>query len=137
MIVLAREIGEAVNHNPRTVFVAYHYGLPLEYYGEFSGAPWPVSIDAPFYRRPDARELSVQERLDGLGFAPDYFVITNFDLYNRKHQDLQAYLKNNCYMLKETHAYMIYAHCTTVLANAPGSTAVPPDSNTLLRSASR
>lgn len=108
---LDREIGEIVRHSPRTVYVAYHYGLPLEYYGELAGAPWPVRIDDPFYRRPDAHELSVQERLNGLGFSPEYFVITNFDLYNRKHQDLQTYLTSNCSPLAETGAYMIYANC--------------------------
>ena len=111
---LAREVGEAIRHSPRTVFVAYHYGLPLEYYGEFAGAPWPVSIDGAFYRRPNARELSVQERLAGLGFVPEYFVVTNFDLYYRRHQDLQAYLENNCSEFAETNAYLIYAKCGVV-----------------------
>ena len=108
------EVGEAVGHSPRTVFVAYHYGLPLEYYGELAGAPWPVRIDDPFYRHPDAQELSVQERLDGLGFVPEYFVITNFDLYHRKHQDLKAYLENYCSPIRDTDAYLIYANCRTV-----------------------
>jgi hypothetical protein len=114
---LIREIGEVIDHSPRTVFVAYHYGLPLEYYGEFAGVPWPVSIDHPFYRHPDARELSVQERLNGLGFVPEYFVITNFDLYNRKHQDLRMYLENSCLTLAQTKAYLVYSDCRTALAN--------------------
>ncbi len=113
---IAWEIGEAIQHSPKTVYIAYYYGLPLEYYGEFAGAPWPVRIEDPFYRRPDARELSVEERLAGLGFVPEYFVITNFDLYYRKHQDLQAYLTNNCSTLKATEAYLIYANCRTVSA---------------------
>jgi hypothetical protein len=33
----AKEIGEIVHHSNRTVFLAYHYGLPLQYYGELSG----------------------------------------------------------------------------------------------------
>ena len=113
---VAWEIGEVIQHSPRTVYVAYYYGVPLEYYGEFGGAPWPVRIEDEFYRRPGERELSVQERIVGLGFEPEYFVITHFDLYNRKHQDLQVYLKNNCSALKETNAYLIYANCGTVLA---------------------
>jgi hypothetical protein len=60
--------------------------------------------------------LSVQERLAGLGFTPDYFVITDFNLYNRKHQDLQAYLTGSCSVLKETEAYLIYANCGIVSA---------------------
>ena len=108
---VAHEIGEIVHHSPHTVFVAKYYGVPLEYYGEFGGAPWPVRIEDAFYRRPGARELSVQERIDGLSFTPEYFVITNFDLYSRKHQDLQAYLTNSCSPLRETETYLIYGNC--------------------------
>jgi 4-amino-4-deoxy-L-arabinose transferase-like glycosyltransferase len=108
---LDRKVGEFVHHSPHTVFVAYHYGLPLEYYGEFSGLPWPVKIDDSFYRRPDARELSVKERLDALGFVPDYFVITNFELYHRKHQDLQMYLERECSTRLENTGYIIYSGC--------------------------
>ena len=108
---LAREIGNVIGHSPRTVFVAYHYGLPLEYYGEFAGVPWPISIDDPFYRRPDARELSVQERMAALDFSPEYYVITNFGLYQSRHRDLQAYLNANCLLLARTDGYLIFAAC--------------------------
>jgi hypothetical protein len=87
------------------------YGLPLEYYGEFGGAPWPVSIEDEFYRRPGEKELSVQERIAGLGFEPEYFVITHFDLFHRHHQDLQAYLEENCEVLAQTESYLIYNSC--------------------------
>ena len=113
---VAREIGKIVQHSSRTVYVAFYYGIPLEYYGEFGGAPWPVAIEDEFYRHQGEQELSVQERIDQLGFVPEYYVITHFDLYNRKHQDLQAYLENNCFVLKETDAFRIYAKCETVLA---------------------
>lgn len=108
---VAGEIGELINHSSHSVFVAYHYGLPLEYYGQIAGGPWPVSIDDPFYRRPDARELSVQERIEGLGFVPEYFVVTNFDLFNRKNQDLKTYLDANCVMQAQTDQYQIYGSC--------------------------
>ena len=114
---VAHEIGEIVHHSPRTVFVSNYYGVPLEYYGEFGGAPWPVRIEDAFYRRPGEPELSVEERIDGLGFTPEYFVITNFNLFNHKHQDLRAYLENNCPILKETGAYLIYANCRIVSAH--------------------
>jgi hypothetical protein len=112
--MLASEIGQVVNHNPYSVFVAYHYGLPLEYYGQISGMPWPVSIDDPFYRRPDARELSVQERMNELGFVPEYFIITHFELFNRKHQDLKAFLEKNCTILAQTDRYLIYGSCQSL-----------------------
>jgi hypothetical protein len=105
------EIGEIINHSPYTVFVSYYYGLPLEYYGEFGGVPWPVRIEDEFYRRPGEMELSVQERIAGLGFEPEYFVITHFDLFHRHHQDLQAYLGENCEVLAQTESYLIYNSC--------------------------
>jgi len=113
---VAWEIGELIHHSPRTVYVAFYYGVPLEYYGEFGGAPWPVRIEDEFYRRPDEKELSVQERIDGLRFIPEYYVITHFDLYKRRHQDLGTYLENNCSVLAETNTYLIYSSCRTVSA---------------------
>jgi hypothetical protein len=108
---VAWEIGELIHHSPRTVYVAFYYGVPLEYYGEFGGAPWPVRIEDEFYRRPDEKELSVQERIVGLGFEPEYFVITQFDLFHRHHQDLQIYLEAHCTVLAQTDFYLIYGSC--------------------------
>jgi hypothetical protein len=110
----AWRIGEIIGHNPHTVFVSRHYGIPLEYYGEFGGAPWPVRVEDPFYQQPGAPERSVQERIDQLGFKPDYFVITYFDLYERKHQDLETYLEGACSARLETTDYLIYSHCHTL-----------------------
>ena len=123
---LAWRIGEEVGHSPHTVFVAYHYGMPLEYYGEFTGAPWPVSIDDLFYRRPDARELSVQERIAGLGFEPEYFVITHFDLFHRHHQDLKTYLEESCTNIAQTDQYLIYGSCRIL---SVGETTIVRSSN--------
>ena len=109
-----REIGEIVKHSSRTVFVAYNYGLPLEYYGELTGDPWPVRIDDPFYRSPNEKERTVQERIDALGYNPEYFVITQFDLLNRKHMDLKAYLNENCLLAARTDSYLVYSSCKMV-----------------------
>jgi hypothetical protein len=110
----AWKIGEIIGHSPHSVFVARHYGLPLEYYGEFGGAPWPVRIEDPFYRQPGAPERSVQERIDELGFKPEYFVITYFGLYQRKHQDLEIYLESACSTRLQTTDYLIFSHCQTL-----------------------
>lgn len=89
---LAREIGERIGHSDRVVMVARHYGLPLEYHGEFAGKAWPVPLDDAFYRAPGARALSVEERLGAMGFLPEYFVITDLERYARVHADLAEYL---------------------------------------------
>jgi hypothetical protein len=108
---VAYEIGEAVHHSPHVVYVSFYYGLPLEYYGEFGGAPWPVSIEHEFYRRPGEQALSVQERLNGLGFTPEYFVISNFELYDLLHGDLKEYLQKNCSLLVKKEKYLVYTSC--------------------------
>jgi len=111
---LAREIGEIVDHSNRTVFIAYHYGVPLVYYGEFSGAPWPVRIDDAFYRNPNEKERSVQERMDSLGFQPEYFIITDFGRYYRQHQDLKKYLETYCSIYAQTDSLLIYTSCPSI-----------------------
>jgi hypothetical protein len=113
----AWKIGEIIGHSPHTVFVSRHYGLPLEYYGEFGGAPWPVRIEDPFYRQPGAHEQSVQERIDELGFPPEYFVITYFDFFKRYHQDLETYLESACSERLETIDYLIYGDCKALSKN--------------------
>ena len=110
---VAREIGEIIKHNPRVVTDAYEYGLPLAYYGEFSGTWWPETIEEPLYRHPNDKQYSLQARLDLLGFQPEYFVITNFGRFTRYHQDLKAYLEENCAVLSKTDEYLIYTRCQT------------------------
>jgi hypothetical protein len=104
----AREVGEIVKHSSNTVFVARFYGLPLQYYGEFAGVPWPKAIEYWLYRRPDERELSIKERLNSLGFVPEYFIITDFDNLNRRHADLKKFLDAHCSPIAKSDQYLIY-----------------------------
>jgi hypothetical protein len=110
-VVTAQEIGELVHHSDKTVFIAYHYGLPLEYYGQLAGAFWPKSSTYWFYRESGERELSVQERIQAFDFDPEYFVITNFNEYSRLHQDLRDYLVENCLVAAQDDDYLIYEKC--------------------------
>jgi 4-amino-4-deoxy-L-arabinose transferase-like glycosyltransferase len=114
---VAQSVGEIVNHSPHTVYVAYYYGLPLVYYGEFGGAPWPVRIEDQFYRAPGSRELSVEERLAQFTFEPQYFVITDFDQYYRRHPDLREYLNANCQVEAQTDQYLVFSTCKAPTAS--------------------
>lgn len=110
---LSQEIGEIVNHSSHLVLVSRNYGQSLEYYGRLSGAPWPKAIEYWLYRSPGERELSIQERLDNLGYAPDYFIITDFTGFNNRHPDLKEYLSANCTIFAESDQYLIYnGNCT-------------------------
>jgi len=104
----AQEIGKFVHHSSRVVLVARHYGQSLEYFGELSGAPWPKAIEYWLYRRPGERELSIEERLEALGFVPEYFVITDFDSFDRRHPDLKEFLNEHCALVAQSEQYLIY-----------------------------
>ncbi len=107
----AREIGGIVNHSNRVVYLARYYGQPLQYNGELTGAYWPRSITYYLNRR-DEPELSIQQRLDALGFVPEYFVITDFSEYTKNHGDLQEYLTEYCALVADNARYLIYKDCT-------------------------
>ncbi len=108
---LAREIGEITSHSTDTVFLSPFYGKPLEYYAEISGAYWPRSITYWLYRMPNERQLSVEERIDQLGFSPEYFVVTHFEEFETHHADLKDFLSQNCPLLAESEGYLVYGAC--------------------------
>jgi hypothetical protein len=110
---LAQEIGELVKHSSHLVLVSRHYGQSLEFYGQISGAPWPKAIEYWLYRRPGERELSIQERLNNIGYDPEYFVITDFNSLDNRHPDLKEYLAQNCSLVAQSNQYLIYSgKCT-------------------------
>jgi 4-amino-4-deoxy-L-arabinose transferase-like glycosyltransferase len=104
---VAGQIGSIVNHSSRVVFLAPYYGMPLQYYGEFTGAYWPRSITY-YLRRRGEPELTVEQRLGKLGFEPEYFVITAFPEFKRNHLDLQEYLAQHWTLAAESKDYLIY-----------------------------
>jgi hypothetical protein len=110
----AWEIGELVNHSTNSVLIASYYGRPLMYMAEISGTYWPRSITSDqLIRDPGSEENSVQERIDSLGFDPEYFIITNFSEYYGHHDDLRDYLLKHCNPLVESNEYLIYHECSS------------------------
>lgn len=105
----ARQIGQIVHHSSKVVYLSRYYGMPLQYYGEFSGAYWFRPVTYYLYRRPQDRELTIRERLDRLNFSPEYFVITDFKEFDNHHADLKEYLARNCGLIAQTDRYLIYA----------------------------
>lgn len=104
---VAQRIGDVVNHSSRVVFLAPYYGMPLQYFGELTGAYWPRSVTYYLKRRGEP-ELTVDERLKGLGFTPEYFVITAFGEFERNHADLREYLAQRWELVADTKDYRIY-----------------------------
>lgn len=105
----AREIGELVQHSDKTIFLAYYYGTPLQYYGAFAGTSWPRASEYWLYAKAGAQPLSLFERLEAIGYAPDYFIVTNYNEFNRHHTDLQEFLVAYCpVMAEKAGVYTIY-----------------------------
>jgi len=105
---IGQEIGRIVGHSHRVVYVAPAYGTPLEYYAELSGEYWPRRTSDTDRALGYEREQSVEQRLAALDFGPEYFVITDFDEFNRHHADLKEFLVDNYPLLAESDNYLIY-----------------------------
>jgi hypothetical protein len=113
---IAAAIGEQVKHSDRVVFLSPFYGLPLQYLGEFTGAYWPRASTYRLYRPAGERARDLRERLAGLGFEPEFFVITAFGEFAEHHEDLRAYLESSCEAIAVRDEYRIYGRCA-----APGA----------------
>jgi Dolichyl-phosphate-mannose-protein mannosyltransferase len=105
---VAREIGERVGHSKHVVFLAPYYGLPLQYFGEFTGDYWPRGIPYWLYRQPGEQQRTIEERLRALEFTPDYFVITDFGEFREHHADLKEYLTRHLSLVAQSSQYLIY-----------------------------
>lgn len=108
----AQEIGKIVNHSTNSVYIASYYGMPLEYYSEISGWYWPRRISDRDRALGINRSTNVQERLDTLGFSPEYFIVTDFREFNTYHDDLKEYLTKRCSLLASSDSYVIYNDCS-------------------------
>ena len=107
----AAEIGRIVGHSRRVVWVSRYYGIPLQYNALIAGSFWPRPVTYWLYRTAGERELSIRERIDGLGFVPEFFVITFFSEYETHHADLARYLAERCTLKSESSEYLVYERC--------------------------
>jgi hypothetical protein len=127
---VARQIGGLVRHSKHVVFLSRYYGMPLQSHGELTGSYWPRSIGYWLYRTEGERSLTIDERLAALGFAPEYFVITDFREFDRNHADLKAYLTERCSLMAADPEYLVYNSCerrpTSHRANVQAAEAVTP-----------
>jgi hypothetical protein len=86
--------------------------LPLEYYGEFTGSYWPRPESDWLATRTGQRKGTVRDRINALGFSPDYFIITYFAEFNKHHADLKDFLAKNCHLVEGNDEYLIYDACS-------------------------
>ena len=84
-----KEIGEKVNHSPKTVLFDYHDGDRVMYYGRIYGQLWPtvhLGGDPTVSQRKGMKEL-LDEYISE--YSPEFFIVTNVPLF-----DSQEELKN-------------------------------------------
>jgi hypothetical protein len=123
---VASEIGVHVQHSDQVVYLSPFYGLPLQYLAEFTGAYWPRASTYRLYRPAGEQPQSIQQRMDALGFDPEYFVITHFREYENNHGDLRAWLEDRCVPFAIRAEYHIYARCDMIRAGAAGNADAGP-----------
>lgn len=108
-VAISKEIGDAVEHSGKTVFLAYDYGKPLRYHGELSGHNWPNAGDFKVYALTGQPELSAEQRFKTkyLKHSPEYFIVTDLSSYKQQ-PDLKKFLTGNFPLLVQNRNYLIF-----------------------------
>ncbi|MBN1274293.1 MAG: glycosyltransferase family 39 protein [Candidatus Aminicenantes bacterium] len=106
---IAQEIGEAVNHSRKTIYLADHYGSWLHYHGEFRGWIWPTHWDIQEKRLRGETIPSVEQHFKSIHgrFDNDFFIVTFLEEFE-KQKDLQQFLFSNFPLFKKTKDYLIF-----------------------------
>jgi hypothetical protein len=109
MVAEARRIGEAVNHSTRTIFLAAHYGKPLQYHGGIYGLNWPWSGDVRAERLRGERVPSAAERLEELRAQIDaeYFIVAHGRQF-REQTELRELLSSNYPILARDPGFLVF-----------------------------
>ncbi len=91
------QVGNAVGHQPGVLALTTDYGYPLAYYGWQNSSPWPASVDISNFEDTFAR----------LASNKDYFLITDFDEYDRQ-PSLQQQLTSHYPVLVQGKGYLLF-----------------------------
>ena len=94
--------------SPRTADGGPHPDMQLNIMNARAAALVAGSEDRWPLARAGAEPRSIEVRREMLGFAPEYFVITNFRTFNSMDDDLRAYLDGEGEVVARTPDYLIY-----------------------------
>lgn len=108
-VEIAKEIGAAVGHSTKTIFLTYAYGKPLKYHGELCGRWWPSRGDFRSYALRGLPRLSAEERFNTIYSkdSPEYFIVTDFRAFQEQ-PDLKEFLAQNFPVLVNNRNYLIF-----------------------------
>ena len=91
------QVGDAIGHQPGVLALTTDYGYSLAYYGWQNSSPWPSSISAQQF----------QEAFKRLASNKTYFLVTDFDEYNRQ-PALQKQLTENYPILAQGRDFIVF-----------------------------
>ncbi|MBL7049770.1 MAG: glycosyltransferase family 39 protein [Nitrospira sp.] len=119
---MAEKIGDLVGHNKKNLMLTEYYGRFLTYYGFISGLPWFDDDSLSEMRKRGVAKMSAEDiftpchivvrthkktKTRYLEYQPDYFIITNFEEFERQ-PDLKKYLNDNFPIFDKQEKYLIY-----------------------------
>ncbi len=93
------QIGSAIGHQPGVLALTTDYGYPLAYYGWQNSTPWPASVDID--------NTLHENTFSRLAANKDYFLITDFDEYERQ-PELQQQLNTHYPILAQARGYIVF-----------------------------
>lgn len=110
------EIGEAVNHSTRTVYLDYDYGISLCYFAEIAGDYWPETQVMTDSEMAGAGTGALNQQLDASerfnlfyrGKKPDYFIICRAMHELDQQPGLREFLFGNYPVLAQKARYIIF-----------------------------
>jgi hypothetical protein len=108
-IRIAEEIGEQVDHDIQTIFLASDYGVSLEYHGQLAGEPWPLKSDIEWERIAGVEVLIADDRFQ-TWFAPaspTYFIVLDLREYEQQ-PDLMNFLSGTYPIFEQNEDYIIF-----------------------------
>ncbi len=108
-VQVAQEVGTLVSHSTRTIFLSSDYGLPLEYHGELSGVPWPITSDLEWEKLAGVKTLAAKElyRTRFQVDSPEYFIVLDLAEFDAQ-PDLRDFLTRNFHVFAHSDDYLIF-----------------------------
>ena len=103
------EIGEVVDHSPRTLFLTTDYGESLKYHGWLSGKNWPNSEAILFEKQFEGIEIGAEERFSFMTseHSPEYFIVANMGDFEEQ-EDTKDLLTRRFPIIAQDEDYIVF-----------------------------
>ena len=105
-----QEIGEAVDHSPRTLFWTTDYGESLKYHGWLSGEIWPNSEQILDEKQFEGRmEISPEERFSVMtsDYSPEYFIVADMENFEEQ-EDTKDLLTRRFPIIAQSDNFIVF-----------------------------